>query len=127
MGCAGALAASVIWWEGHNDRVQFFGYIQEYAPKKERAWLDDHHEVVLAEGRAFCDWLEQFPEVPEVVPSGDADVGKFRMRYITTTETATEMAVSDAARVTVLAAAGAHFCDGTVESRTSYSVPVEQL
>jgi hypothetical protein len=126
-GCAGLLAGSFLWWEGHNDRVQFHSYIQDYAPREERAWLDDHHDIVLAEGRAFCDWLEQFPEVPEVVPSGEADVGKFRMRYISATAATTDMAVSERARVTVLAGAGAHFCNGTVDSRTSFSVPEEDL
>lgn len=125
--CAAVLAAALFWFDAANDRLQFYGYIQKYAPREERVWLDDHHEVVLAEGRAFCDWLGQFPEVPEVVPSGEADVGKFRMRYIRATEATTGMAVSDRARVTILAAAGVHFCDGTVESRTSFSIPEEQL
>jgi hypothetical protein len=123
------LACSLSWWEGYNARVQFHAYIDRYAQSTpaERIWLDDHREPVLADGRAFCDWLEQFPEVPEVVPSGEADIGRFRMRYIEATSASTEVAVSDRGRNSVLAAAGRHFCDGTVESRTSFAVPEEQL
>jgi hypothetical protein len=117
------------WFNGYVDKVQFFGYIEKYShvPKPERVWLDEHHDLVLADGRAYCEWLAQFPEVPEVVPSGEADVGTFRSRYVRDTADSTELSVSDRARYTVLAAAGAYFCDSTVESRTSFSVPEEQL
>lgn len=125
--CIGLLVFSFFGLERHNDRVQFYGYIQEYAPREERLWLDDHRDLALADGLAFCDWLEQFPEVPEVVPSGEADVGKFRSRYISATAAPTDLNVSDRAQITVLAAAGAHLCDSTVESRTSFSVPEEEL
>ena len=123
----GVLVFGLFWLDGSNDKVQFYGYIQKYAPRDERPWLDDHRELALTDGRAFCDWLEQFPEVPEVVPSGDADIGRFRSRYIETTAASTEMAISSAGRITVLAAAGAYFCDSTVDSRTSFSVPEEDL
>ena len=122
-------ALALYWFNGYVNKVQFFGYIQKYShvPQPERTWLDEHHDLVLAEGRAYCDWLSQFPEVPEVVPSGEADVGKFRARYVRATAASTELTVSDRARATVAAAAGAYFCHGTVDSRTSFSVPEEQL
>ena len=128
-GAAVVLALSMSWFNGYVNKVQFFGYIQKYShvPQPERTWLDEHHDVVLADGRAYCDWLAQFPEVPEVVPSGQADVGKFRVRYVKATADSSQLAVSDRARYTVLAAAGAYFCHGTVDSRTSFSVPEEQL
>ena len=124
-----ALTLAWNWFDGNVEKVEFFGYIHKYSHNSEQsqAWLDAHHDLVLADGHAFCDWLAEFPEVPDVVPSGEADVGKFRMRYIHSTTASTEIAVSDSARITVLAAAGAYFCNGTVESRTSFSVPEEQL
>jgi hypothetical protein len=129
VGVAAVLGLSMYWFNGYVNKVQFFGYIQKYShvPQPERTWLDEHHDLVLAEGRAYCDWLSQFPEVPEVVPSGEADVGKFRARYVRVTAASTELTVSDRARATVAAAAGAYFCHGTVDSRTSFSVPEEQL
>jgi hypothetical protein len=128
-GTASVLAFGLYWFDGYVNKVQFFGYVQKYSrvSQHDREWLDEHHDLVLADGRAYCDWLAQFPEVPDVVPSGEADVGKFRMRYIHATAASTEMAVSERARNTVVAAAGAYFCDGTVESRTSFSVPEDQL
>lgn len=128
-GAAVGLALSLYWFNGYVNKVQFFAYIEKYShvPQPERNWLDEHHDLVLADGRAYCDWLAGFPEVPEVVPSGEADLGKFRARYVKSTADSTELAVSDRARYTVLAAAGAYFCHSTVESRTSFSVPEEQL
>jgi hypothetical protein len=129
IGVGGVLTVAWYWFDGTVEKAQFFSYIQKYShvPQDEDDWIDQHRDVVLADGRAYCDWLTRFPEVPEVVPSGDADVGKFRLRYVQATAASTEVDVSDGARMTVLAAAGAYFCHDTVDSRTSFSVPEEQL
>lgn len=123
------LAGSWYWFDGYVDRVQFFGYIQKYShvSQAEDDWIDEHHDLVLADGRAFCEWLAEYPEVPDVVPSGEADIGLFRKRYINATADSTDLAVGYRARNTVVAAAGAYFCDDVVESRTSFAVPVEEL
>jgi hypothetical protein len=124
------------WLIDFGHEAEFFGYVHENAvhfrnkelkdvTQHDRAWLDEHRDIVLADGRAACEWLEQFPEAPEIVPSGDADSAEFRARYIQQTRESTQMAVSKRTRIAVLAGAWEYLCPGTRDSRTSPSFELE--
>ena len=69
-----------------RDEAGFVAYVDEYVPGwwssehrgvpgKDRTWLDQNPEAVLAEGDAACAWLAEQPAVPELVPSGTASSG----------------------------------------------------
>jgi hypothetical protein len=126
-------------WLMHVDQEgQYSAYVREYAtdwrsstlrgvPQQDRVWLAEHHDMVLAEGQASCAWLEKLPEVPDIVPSGDADSGKIREQYLDETSSSTQMAVNERTRSGVITGAWAYLCPDIKYSRTSPSIDPDEL
>lgn len=117
------------WWNDWTHQVSYYDYLDKYvvaagprgpdAKAEARQWLSSHHDVYLAEGRAACEWLKEYPEVPEVVPDGSADSSLLAKRYVQQTADSTQFSGSAHTRAQVDRAAWAMLCPSVGESRTA--------
>ncbi|HVQ86636.1 MAG TPA: hypothetical protein VMT88_00490 [Actinomycetes bacterium] len=117
------------WLNDNQHQVAYYAYLDRYVvgswshgpeeKQQAREWLDSHHDLFLVEGRAACKWLEQFPEVPEIVPDGSADSSALASRFVEETADSSQMNIPKRHRVMVDRAAWAELCPGTGDSRTS--------
>lgn len=113
-----------------RDEAAFTSHVDEYlpgwwasdspkAPARDREWVQQHPEAVLAEAEAACTWLASEPDVADLVPSGAATVGATMSRYQNETVETTGVRIDERSRSTIVAAAWEYLCHGSREAHTS--------
>jgi len=113
-----------------RDEAAFTSYVDQYlpgwrssdspgVPARDRTWVQQHPDAVLAEAEAACAWLASQPDAPDLVPSGSATVWATVRRYQDETGQTTGVDIDERSRGTIVVGAWEHLCHGSREAHTS--------
>lgn len=105
----------------HGRETSYIDYLRDhFIPSNQLAHFEAHHDLFLAEGQAACEWIAQFPQVPDIVPDGSADPALYAQRYIDANPSS-PLEVAQRRRMLVDRAAWYSLCDNTGKPRVSGS------
>ena len=123
--CVSVLAAPALARQVfHREDAQAFrSYVEEYVGgwrssrdpggwRRDKAWVAENPDAVLAEGERACRWLSSREEAPSVDPSGKSSSDTMTTRYVKEVPASTELGVSalGLGRRTIVAAAWEYLC-----------------